>query len=313
MPDVPVVNVVDPRGGRLPDVLGSDDDRDPRWSRRTRIVVGVLAAAALLITVALPRVTAARERQAALDALNEVHLRVGDPTVSGFQGQLLVQFLVDDDGQRPLAERLVGARLDGKDVQAVDPDAQPVYNTLPTQLSVAGRVDCRAVGRGRYPTGVALVTTALPASKVRRDRRTPIVPGEIRRASLEACDLPDPDARPLVEVQAAARGVLLLNLETVPRADDEVVLERVDVRGFTVTPVDGLLLPQTLPPNGGGIYGFTVKVADCTLARDERDVRVQLQVAGKRDTRIASPDTSQPQPGAESVTALLDRLLVASC
>ncbi len=313
MSDLPVVSVVDPHGGGPLDVLGPDDDRDPRWSRRTRVVVGVLAAAGLLITAVLPRVTAARERQAALDALDEVHLRVGVPTVAGIQGQLLVQFVVDDDGRRPLAERLVGARLDGDGVQAVDPDTRPGYDALPTDLSVAGRVDCRAVGAGRYPTSVALVTTALPASKVKRDRRTPIVPGEVRRAALEACDLPDPDARPLVEVQADARGVLLLNLESVPRADGDIVLERVDVLGFTVAPVAGLQLPQTLPGNGGGIYGFTVKVADCALARDEREVRVQLQVAGVRETRIASPDTSQPQPGGEQVSALLDRLIAALC
>ncbi|MBC7372551.1 MAG: hypothetical protein H7323_00980 [Frankiales bacterium] len=313
MSDVPVVTVFDPRGGDRPDVLGPDDDRDPRWSRRTRAVVAVLAVAGLLIAVALPRVTAARERQAAFDALNEVHLRVGVPAIAGSQGQLLVQFLLDDDGRRPPEERLIGARLDGDGVQAVDPDTRPAYNVLPTELSVAGRVDCSAVGQGNFPTGVALVTTALPASKVERDSRTPIVPSEIRRASLEACDLPDPDARPLVEVQAGESGLLLLNLEAVPRADDGLVLERVDVLGFTVAPADGLVLPQTLPPNAGGFYGFTVKVADCALARDERDVRVQLQVDGVRETRIASPDTSQPQPGGEPVTALLDRLLAAAC
>lgn len=312
MSDVPVVTLVDPHGEGPLDVLGTDE-RDPRWSRRTRVIVGVLVAAGLIIIVALPRVTAARERQAALDALNEVHLRVGVPAVAGFEGRLLVQFLVDDDGQRPPAERLIGARLEGGGVRAVDPDTLPEYNMLPMTLSVAGRLDCRAVGQGRYPTGVALVTTALPASKVKHEKRTPILPDESRRASLEACDLPDPDARPLVEVQADARGVLLLNLESVPRANDDVVLERVTIPGFTVAPVDGLLLPQTLPPNGGGIYGFTVKVADCALAIDKREVRVQLQVAGVRATRIASPGTSQPQPDGEPAAALLDRLLAAGC
>lgn len=313
MPDVPLVTVVNPNGGDPPDVLGSDEGRNPRWSRRARFVVAILAAVGLLVALVMPRLTAARERQAALDALDKVHLRLGIPTVAGFQGQLLVQFRLDEDGQRPLAERLVGARLEGQGVQAVNPDVRPAYDTLPTELSVAGRVDCRAVGERRYPAGVALVTTALPASKVEREARTPIVPGEVRRASLEACDLPDPDARPLVEVQADARGVLLLNLEAVPRADDEVVLERVNVLGFDIAPADGLVLPRTLPPDSGGFYRFTVRVADCVLARDQRDVRVQLQVAGVRETRIANPESSQPQPGSGRVAALLDRLIAAGC
>lgn len=317
MGDAPLVSIVDPRDrGQGGDVLQSGDERGPRWSRRARVLAGTLAAAGVLAAVAVPRVLAAREEQRAADAAfavaDTVHLRVTAQAVVGADRQLSAIYLLDDDGTPSYADRLVRARLEGAGLRPVDPGARPVYESVPVELFASAAVDCRAVTAGAYPDA-ALVTTALPLSKVEHVERLPLAPDQVREAALQACDLPDPDARPLVEVQGTAKGELFLNLETVARSKDELALDDVRLPGFTVTPVDGLDLPRVLGVNSGGIYGFRLAVADCAVARSSRDVRVSIRVGGVRETRVADTRTSQPQPGGEPIGALLDRLVERAC
>ena len=317
---MPVVTVVDPRDpGRPADVMSSGDERGPRWSRRTRVLAGILAAAGVLVAVVVPRVLEQRKERAAADAAfaiaDEVHLRVAATGIGGGERQLSVGYLLTDDGTQGYADRLVGARLEGDGLRPVEPGSLPQYFGVPFELGVTAAVDCAAVAAGRYPDAV-LVTTARPASKVEHVERAPLDPVSVRQAALSACGLPDPDARPVVEVEGSARGQLLLSLTTVQNALGALVVEAVEIAGVAVTTDPGPSLPIVLEPFQGGavggIYGFSLRVDDCAAAAEARVVVVRLRVGDVAQTRTADPAV-QPQPGSMTVAALLDRLVEQAC
>lgn len=299
----------------MPDLLVSGSEREPRpvlprLPRRWRRGAAVLLAVAVVAVgaAALARDRAERSaREAASARTDEVHLRGRLRAVSGGEpglGRLLAD--VEVTGER--RGRLTSVRLEGAGLTTVLAPAPPLPE-LPGQVLADATIDCGAVPE-RLPQRASVVLTVVPPSGVEHEQRLTVPPDALRQAALEACDEPDPDAQPRVEVGAQDER-LVLYVETVPRSDADLRIEAVTVPGFAVA---GLTLPYRLMPDSGGVYGFSLRVADCARARQgQTSVTVRLSADGVASVRVAAPSRTAPQPGAVPVEQLLRRLVAAGC
>ena len=321
MRDSPPVTISDPgdRGRGHVDVLSAGDEREPRLSRRTRVLglagLALVAVGAVGGTAWMQHRTDARERAAAFRVADEVHV----------EGLLVAVFGLEPGGGRVGAEvRLAGragnpgphtvpsVRLEGPGIVPLTVDG-PGRFTAPVQAMPESRVDCASASAGRLPDSADVVVTAVPPSQVRHEQRLPVDPAALREAVLAACDLPDPDGTPYVEVSAQDETLLLL-VESVRRSDAALLLEDVRVPGFALTPVPGLVLPHRIGPDSSGFYGFRVAVSDCAVAMTgPLEVTVVLSEDGRREARLAPDAVRQRQPGAVRPAQLLQRVLERSC
>ena len=320
MPEAPPVQVVDPDNARRPvDVLDGGEPRAPRVARRWKVValgVAVLGAAGVVAGRSIPQDRAEQEARDAAFALSDrVHLHGRLGAVYGvFEGADRVLSaevqVASADGQRG-GDRVTGLRFEGTGLTPRAPDPSGLAE-LPVTVWPASDLDCEAVAAGRYPGAVSVVLDVVPRSGVTHSQRMPVQAAVLREASLQGCDLPDPDALTRVEAQGAADGTLLVYLEPVQRSRQPLVLEAVRVPGFDVRPVHGLTLPASLPPGTSGLFGFTVRVTECATAGGS-EASVRLQVGDASQTRVAGTEVSQPQPGGVPAAQLLQGLLDVAC
>ena len=306
--------------GRPVDVLVGGEPRGPGVPRRWKV-----AALALVLLGAVGVVgrslAADRAEQRAEDAafavLDRVHLKGALGAVSGtlddgVGSALSAEVSVSVVGDQRGGDRVTDVRLEGEGLTPRPADLSGL-SALPATLWPKAGIDCVGVAAGRYPASVSVVLDVRPRSGVTHSQRMPVGATVLRDASLAACELPDPDARVLVEMQGSARGTLLLYVETVRYSRQPLVIEGVSVPGFDVRRAGGQTLPASLPPGSGGLYDFTVRVTDCASARDSFETTVRLQVGGVAETRVASTEVSQPQPGGVSTARLLQQLVDLTC
>ena len=319
MRDVPPVTIHDPGGPGRQDVLVGGAEREPRLSRRTRVLVG--GGLALLVAGAVGGTSYAqhraeqREQAAAFAVADEVHVEGSLAAVFGLEpgsGRLGADVTLASRDGHPGPHTVPTVRLEGPGLVPVT-RAGPGRFTPPAQAVPESRVDCGAVAAGRIPEAALVVATVVPASQMPHEQGLPVDPESLREAVLSACDLPDPSAKPYVE--AAARGTsLLVFVEAVRRSDAVLWLEDVRVPGFALRAVPGLSLPYLVEPDSGGVYGLDVRVTDCTAARaSDLLLTVVLSEDGRREQRVAPPAVQQPQPGAVPVGQLLQRLIDQDC
>lgn len=321
MPDVPEVTIVDPGAPHgHSDVLDTGEPREPRvpgrWRAAGLAVVLLVGAGVVGGRAALEARAEQRARDAAFAIADEVHLGGELGTVFGFSpegGSVLSAEVVVDalDGDRG-RNRVTGVRFEGEGLRPRDVDLSAL-RSLPATLYPEADLDCGPVTAGRYPEQVSVVLDVVPRSGVVHPQRFALAAPALREAALQACNLPDPDAEVTVEVQGGASGDVLLFLDPVPRSDDTLTIEGLLVPGFEVLPVPGLRLPSVLPPDTGGVYAFPLRVTDCAAARRGAGVSVRLRVGGVLETRLASTEVSQPQPGAVPAAELLRRLVDEAC
>lgn len=305
--------------GEDADVLVGGGDREPRLSRRARALAA--AGAVLLLTGALGASAYAERRgeqraQAAAFALaDQVHLAGRLVAVFGLEpgsGRLGADVMVAARGDAG-GNRLAGVRLEGDGLQTLDTSPVPARPPLPYQALPESRVRCGDVADGRIPARATVVLTVVPASGVPHEQRLDADPAQVREAALAACDLPDPDAEPVVGAQGARDGSLLVDVETVPRSDVQLQLVGVRVPGFAVGSSVGLPLPHRIPPGSGGLYGFTARVTDCAAARSADLTPVVLLRADGRPVELSAATASQRQPGAVPARQLLERIREVAC
>jgi len=306
--------------GRPVDVLVGGEPREPGVPRRWKVAALVLV---LLGAVGLVGRSLAADRaeqranEAAFAVRDRVHL-IGvlgavSGTFDGGVGRLLsAEVSVSVVGGQPGGDRVTGLRLEGEGLTPRPADLSGLTE-LPATLRPTADIDCDAIAAGRYPVSGSVVLDVVPRSGVTHSQRMPVQAAVLRNASLAACELPDPDARTRVEVQGSARGTLLLNVEPVPYSRQPLVIEGVSVPGFEVRPAGGQTLPTRLPPDTGALYGFTVRVTDCAMARGSFGTTVRLRVGSVLETRVASTELSQPQPGGVPAARLLQRLVTLTC
>ena len=301
--------------GRPVDVVVGGEPGGPGVPRRWKVaaLVLVLLGAVGVVGRSLAADRAEqRAKDAAFAVLDQVHLNGGLGPVGGGGGALSAEVSVSVVGAQRGGDRVTGLRLEGEGLAPRAPDLSRL-SELPATLLLESDVDCVGVAAGRYPVSVGVVLDVVPRSGVMHSQRMPVGAPVLRDASLAACDLPDPDARTRVEVQGSARGTLLLFAETVQRSRQPVVLEAVTVPGFDVRPAGDQHLLMSLPPGTGGLFDFTVRVTDCATARGSSATTVRLRVGDAPETRVASTEVSQPQPGGVSAAQLLQQLVNLTC
>ena len=301
--------------GRPVDVLVGGEPRGPgvprRWKAAALVLVLLGAVGVVGRSLAADRAEQ-RAEDAAFAVVDQVHLTGGLGLVGGGTGALSAEVSVSVVGGQGGSDRVTGLRFEGEGLTPRPADLSGL-SELPATLRPEADVDCVGVAVGRYPESVSVVLDVVPRSGVTHSQRMPVEAKDLRDASLAACDLPDPDARTAVEVQGAANGTLLLFVQTVQRSRQPVVLEAVTVPGFEVRPAGVQHLPTSLPPGTGGLIDFTVRVTDCATARGSSATTVRLRVGDAPETRMASTEVSQPQPGGMSAAQLLQRLVNLTC
>lgn len=324
MRDVPPVTLGDPgdRGRAEWDVLVGGDDREPRLSRRTRFLTGaalaVVAAGVAGGTVWAQHRAEQREQAAAFALADRVHVQgvltgvFGLETGSGRIGGT-VELTARDGAQG--SQSVPTVRLEGPGLQPLVPGG-PGRFTSPYSALPESRVSCRAAAAGQVPDSAQVVVTVVPASQVPHEQRLPVDRDVLREAVLSACDLPDPDATPHVEVSGQGDTVLVL-VETVRRSDADVRLVDVRAPGLALElPAQAPGLPRRVAPDSGAFFGFEVRVVDCAAAQaGPLEVTVVLSEDGRREERPApnAVQQPQPQPGTVPVARLLERLVDRAC
>ena len=317
MPDAPEVQVSSISGagsGPPGEVLTGGGDREPRLSRRTRTLLAavlVLAAGGTVGMRALAQDRAEqRERDAAFALADRVHLfgrltGISDLQIGSRRLGAIVE-ITSADGQRD-GNRVTEVRLDGPGLVPA-PVARPLLTRLPVEVFPEASVDCGRVAAGEVPSEGAVVLTVVPRSELPHEQRLAAEPAQVREAALAACDLPDPSASPVVEMEARD-GELLVFVDSVPRSKADLQLLGVDIAGFQVGG-----RPEALPPGTGGFFALPVRVTDCSRARSgELAVRVRLREGERLVEREAAPATQQLQPGAVPTEELLRRMVDAAC
>ena len=308
--------------GRPVDVLVGGEPPGQAVPRRWKLAALVLVLLGA-VGVAGRSLAADRAEQQAEDAafavLDQVHVQGALGTVYGISdggvGRVLaaeVEVEVSVVGGQRGSDRVTGLRLEGKGLLPRAADLSGL-SELPATLRPEADIDCVGVAVGRYPESVRVVLDVVPRSGVTHSQRMPVQATVLRDASLAACELPDPDARVRVEVQSSARGTLLLSVGSVQYSRQPLVLEGVSVPGFEVRPAGGQSLPTSLPLGTDSLFGFTVRVTDCATARGSSATTVRLRVGDAPETRVASTEVSQPQPGGLSAAQLLQRLVNLTC
>ena len=306
--------------GRPVDVLVGGESRGSGVPRRWKVaglVLVLLGAVGVVGRAVVADRAEQRAEEAAFAVLDRVHLQGTFGAVYGFfdggVGYVLsAEVSVSVVGGQRGGDRVTGLRFEGEGLTPRVADLSGLAE-LPATLRAEADVDCDEVAVGRYPESVSVVLDVVPRSGVTHSQHLPVETKDLREASLAACDLPDPDARTGVEVQGAANGTLLLLVQTVQRSRQPVALEAVTVPGFEVRPNGDQNLVTSLPPGTGGVFGFTVRVADCAMARGSTTTTVRLRVGDAPETRVASTEVSQPQPGGMSAAQLLQRLVNLTC
>lgn len=311
MPDAPLVTITDPSGrGRPRPVEPEAGPRGP--GRRTALgIVVVLVAAGALVSVR--EVSQQRAEQRAEDEAFAIADRVtlrGEVgavygTTTGRDELLEAEVVVrplDGDGE---ATRIGDVRLRGEDLGRRRADLSGLYD-VPAVVRPRAEVDCDLVATGRLPSQVEVVLELVPRSGVARQQRISVPEDALREAVVQACALTDADARPSVAAQAVPPDGLVVSVDPVLRLRRRLVLERVMVPGFSLTPSPGATLPVSLPPGTAGTYGFTLAVTDCELARGAVAVEVGLRVG-------AAPLLRQADEDGTAVAALLRDLVERDC
>lgn len=319
MRDAPPVTLHDPGEPAGRDVLVGAPEREPRLSRRTRVLGGagatLLAAGVVGGTSYAQHRAEQRERAAAFALADQVHVEGVVAAVFGFEpgsGRLGADVTLRSLAGHPGPHTVPTVRIEGAGLVPLTTGG-PGRFMPPTQAVPESRVDCGAVAAGRIPASAQVVVTAVPASQVPHEQHLPVDVPSLREAVLAACDLPDPSAEPYVEASAQGDALVVL-LETVRRSDAVLRLEEIRVPGFALSTGGRFSLPRVIEPDSGGVYGFGVRVTDCAAARaGDRAVTVVLGQGGRREERVAPHAVRQPQPGAVPVEQLLQRLVEAAC
>ena len=317
-PSVTVVATGD--AGRPVDVLVGGEPRGQAVPRRWKLAALVLVLLGAVGVAGRSLAADRAERQAedaAFAVRDQVHVQGALGGVYGIFDGGVGRVLAAEvevsvvDGQRG-SDQVTGLRLEGKGLSPRAADLSGL-SELPATLRPEADIDCAGVAVGRYPESVSVVLDVVARSGVTHSQRMPVQATVLRDASLVACELPDPDARVRVEVQSSARGTLLLFVGSVQYSRQPLVLEGVSVPGFEVRPAGGQSLPTSLPLGTDSLFGFTVRVTDCATARGSSATTVRLRVGDAPETRVASTEVSQPQPGGLSAAQLLLRLVNLTC
>lgn len=320
MRDVPPVTLGHPADRRAPwDLLVGGDDREQRLSRRTRVLAGTglaLVVAGVAAGTAYAQHRTEQQQAAAFAFADRVHVQgvltgvFGLETGSGRIGAS-VELTATDGAQG--SQSVPTVRLEGPGLQPLVPGG-PGRFTSPYSALPESRVSCRAAAAGQVPDSAEVVVTVVPASQVPHEQRLPVDAEALREAVLSACDLPDPDAAPYVEVSGRGDTVLVL-VETVRRSDMDVQLVDVRTPGLSLElPAQGPGLPRTVAPDSGAFFAFEVRVVDCAAAQiGPLEVTVVLSEDGQREERPAPAAVRQPQPDTVPVARLLERLVDRAC
>ena len=301
-----------------PDLLAHGDEREPRQVPRRILAAGtvvvVLVGAGLVGGRAASRDRAEQRAADAEFVVSDAVQLVAD--LQAFNGsepgaaRIETSIEVTRDREPAAPGRVTDVSIEGAGLRPV-PYGTAAFSSFPLTLSATADVDCTDVGQ-QVPTEAAVVVTVTPVSGVPHLQRLPVPAQLLREAVLQACDLPDPAARTVLEA-SAQNGRLIMFVESVPRSKGDLVIGPVSVPGFRVSP-DQFTLPYAVPSGTGLVFGLRVSVVDCGAARaGGLKIRATLTQAGATAVQEAGPSVSQPQPGAIPAQAFLTSLVDARC